>query len=654
MPPPVCPPPLPNCPFPTPTITPVPRPAEPEYTSAPYQPKFEAGYMSVGSRWMLQPWEATGGASPDYFARGPLPFASSQGTVPNVWSPFSAQATWRVGLWAPEKQAEDFAGRSIIMAGATNSSVGNIESGQDKTRTSGSTWNFDGSQSKYYMGSSSIGTVIRGGSSYDDIRILGSGNYAFMNLYDPSDIEDPNDPNTTRIHAFGMAGVEGFAYPSRRISADLSNGGGPVDPRTGTLHPGDHLDVTPSILGVVIGLSGGSIIDNKRAGFCTPQYTFGTNPPLTQAGYIGSAIGVRATVGSATDGSWINVGSAQGVYTALYFANDLMPATPGHFCAEDGIPDCERQGSTIGIWTGVSVGTPSGSAGSCAPINFGATVGAFIADQTPDDDGGAPLMVAHTIQPAMEVPAMQTERHAAIVTRGKMVMGDSEADPEKHGYDTDVLHIRDVLHLAPRTEPPLIHESTPASERAGLLYFDAKRNALRISVAFPGETEEEANRVAWADIPIDTDSLDVAGADQNAQALAREEIESSLDRARQLAEERTSPFIHPRINPLVTRGVGDVYTVNLLASGFRGTQPRVFWKLEGVGPDRIHETAWEEIVAPVASSAMPDTLSFDLDFAGLLAMAPDNFRHEGRVVKFLAMDPETGQTAGSAERLPQP
>lgn len=601
------------------------------------------------------------GYSETFFSRGPLPFARSKGAYANLWSPLSSQGTWRDSLWRPLAQQTDFAERSIILSGATFSSVGNVASGVGKTR-SADTWSFDGEESKYFIGSTSIGTSLRGFSSFDDTRIVGSANYAFTNFYDPEDEEEDGN-NEKRVHIFGMAGVEGFAHASRRISADLSTGSGKVDARTSTIHPRDALDVTPSVIQFLIGMSGGAIIDNKRAGYCVPEYLGnppgGGAPPMTHAGYINTAMGVRATVGAATRTSWINLNSAIGVASSFYLVDnpELLPPSPGHFCD---LPCCgERSGSRVGSWIAVFAGTPPGSPSGCPPVAFGASAAAFLYDQTPDGDGGSPIMASQLVarDDAYEAESIQVERFSGIISRGTTVLGDSEATLDTHGYDTDVVHIRDVLHLTPREGPPEFDPTLPPSERVGLVYFDINRNAPVISVAMPDETGQvswQDSSIGWVEFALKPADVRVTNGITTSN-IDEQEFEHRNNLARNSAGDGTSQYLHPRVELLSTLLSENSFVVTALTTGFQGLTPRMYWKLEGQGPDRIGETGWvevevDQIFSPFSDETESDGFSFLIEYGGSSNEGASNSLH-GRTVKLLAIHPTTGQTTGSSCKL---
>src|SRR5690606_22118002 len=113
---------------------------------------------------------------------------------------------------------------------------------------------------------------------------------------------------------------------------------------------------------------------------------------------------------------------------------------------------------------------------SCGQVEWIQSVGMFIPDMIPNSGGGQPVVSPELIPYSPPTDTIYPERRASIVARGDVIIGDSmvnasQSDPSITGYNTDVLHVRDVLHLQPRTSPPMLSENLAPSDTVGLLYF---------------------------------------------------------------------------------------------------------------------------------------------------------------------------------------
>lgn len=150
------------------------------------------------------------------------------------------------------------------------------------------------------------------------------------------------------------------------------------------------------------------------------------------------------------------------------------------------------------------------------------------------------------------------EKYATLIARGDVIVGDIQpADTSATGFDAGVLYVNGVLRLKARTEPPTFAENVAPSDRVGLMYFDATRNCLRVSVAAPREglqrTDWKEAEIVWVDVKLNTKTLnpltDVKGARPGRASMAsasREEVLRGIERAKQTALAGTSVFLKSR------------------------------------------------------------------------------------------------------------
>lgn len=651
------------CPQPSPTVTPIPSPSPIKGKRISKKNgiranQMEAKYLSVGSKWALKPNSEIMENPYNVFTFSLLPGAQTSPPYPNTWSPLTVQGVYRDDLW--EDQAIDFAGRDMLLCGTVSESIINVESGKDKTRLQDGS--IDVNASKYAVGLIAHGSVARGGSAWDAINALGSASYASTNFYDVQDSENPgHDPNENRrIHSMGLVGSDNFAYLGRRISADLKDADGPIDGRQHVMKSDDKADITPAIVDYILGMSGGVLFDNKRTDFCTEG---GHSGGKTQAGYIDNAWAIRATAGANVEGSWINVGEAN-CMTAMLYIGDTLKTSEDHFCN-----NCEREGSHIRSWSGINIHPPY-IGKTCAPIQIDSYNAIVTYDQDPKASGGSPLQVLATVSSGEESVIVEPEKGASLIVRSDVVVGDGKSETGSNGFDTDVLRVNDVINLRPRTSPPTFSSNTAPSDRVGLLYFDAVRNCLRVSIAAPTSDDEswQSSNIAWVDLAMDQKNVDPekdfsAGRERDRSKDKKISEQSTLKekakKAGELAKSGQSKYITPEIDLVVGQlrtdnGETADFPVTFLLEGFHGKTPRLFYRFLGHGPKREGKRGWSEIEqealeAPEGLDGISDVLTATLD--ATVPHSPLRYAQPGQIIQFLAIHPETGQSIGSSAKL---
>lgn len=611
--------------------------------------QMQARYGGFGSRWYLDPLGETQ-PSPVTFAPPPGQASTgADGTFFNSWAPLVSQAIYRGGMWtSPEAQNDEFARKIIFMCGSVSNSISNLVTGAGKTRPANPT---PGELFfKYTIGAWNQAQLLGGATELDLYTAVGSVSYGFTSFYDPNATEEGT--GLRQMYATLISGAENGAIIGRRISPDMGLPGaaGEVDGRQANIKEDDWWDPVPANVGLMVGTTNSVFVDNKKLGAC--------EPPGTVAGHIGTAVGTRSGVVASVAGSWVNVDSAVGTMSIFGIGGGL-PSSPGYFCEGS-----ERAGSRVGSWAAFEA-TPA--SWDPSEVTVGSAIGAMLYSQDQADAGGAPPAGTSKL-PGVEDGAASVEEFATLIARGDVVVGDGQAAGASP-YDTDVLHVKDVLHLEPRTAPPTFEPNTAPSDRIGLIYFDITRNALRVSLPLPvagnqGGDNWQNTEVVWVDLATVPEQVeaqsDVVGGEKGRGHSAKTAAAPAelLDRAGSEAAAGESHFLPPKATALITSGAlaspGEAVTLNLMMSSYRGAPPRVFWRRLGTGKYLAGETDWQELPAGAMAPPPGATAGFGALTGRVQLAAPGKMGVGGRkgdVVQFLLVHPETGQTTGASARL---
>jgi hypothetical protein len=430
-----------------------------------------------------------------------------------------------------------------------------------------------------------------------------------------------------------------------------------MDGRQAAIKEDDRWAPAPAVVNYMAGTTNQAWVDNKRVGFCidngTPNQTPQCQLPSPEdqgrniAGKVGYAVGTRAAVIAGIKKSWVNVDMARGVTANLIVAESL-DGPNGYFCGD------ERIGSRIGSWIGIESG----------PIFYDlcktkihTATGAMIADMSPLSGGGAPAMALPDGEPTAGM-ASSHEAHTSLIARGEVIVGDGATD-DMQNYDTDVLHVKDVIRLAGRKSPPTFSDTTPPSERVRLLYYDITRNALRISLAMEREEPHDWRdaEVVWVDVATADDRItpnDVVGNRRPSQLEPAEIIDQTLI-AGGLAAAGISQFLEPRVSVVVSTPAdlsGDTLVpCCFFLTGFQGKTPRIMWKRIGSGPNKEGELGWQEAPCDINATSDPElgmlNVALPLGMPGTVGL-PGQI---GDIVQFVIIHPVTGQVTATSVRL---
>lgn len=619
----------------------------------------ESKYASFGSRWYLKPRSEGLGLS-FLFAPSPMHQSttnysySGSSSFHNSWSPITTQAVYRDDMWDSNSndRADYFAPHTIFMVGSITNTISNLETGDGKSRDDD--WVSNGNfPYKYTVGTISQAQLVGPGTRDDLFSTVGAVNFAYTAF--PKSTGTESGTGERLLYANFLSGAELGSFIGRWIGPDLSSGSnsGPMDGREAALKEDDLWAPAPAVANYMAGTTNQVWVDNKRVGFCVGDGTVGGEEEgadwgTNVAGKIGYAVGTRAAVLAALKKSWVNVDTARGV-TASFALVETLETKANYFCGD------ERLGSRVGSWMGFE--SPSPTYDPCK-TSVTTSTGAFLASMSPTTGGGSPVMAAAALGDGTTERATSHEAHASLITRGETILGDGAGD-EMQNYDTDVLHVKDVIRLAPRTSPPSFSATTPPSERVGLLYFDIARNALRVSLAVgePSGDRWGDAEVVWVDVATAEERIsdeDLSGA-KNPVVRSRDQIIEDTLIAGGAAAAGESLFLEPRASVIVTApdliDEASAIPVSFFLTGFQGRMPRVMWKRIGSGPNLEGSVEWQELRGGSVTSTDPalGVLSAQLPLA--MSGTTGVPGRKGDIIQFILIHPVTGQTTGTSARL---
>lgn len=621
--------------------------------------------------------------------RGGYQGQPSPGTPGNIFVSANLNAAFKDDMWQPGQQLTDFAQRVVHMLGFQSFAMSSLESGPGLTRAPAGSPYRGGYDKKYIIGTINQAVPVRGMSSVDDVAAIGAvnmGSTAFANS--PDDL----DPDTSltidqrrRLYYGGIQGSENDAWIGRAITPTtppVGNENDKVGQEIG-YHEDDYWDPRPASVYRLAGSGHFVWFDNKKI---AENSAIATTAPFN-AGYVARAVAVETGLLAFVEGSWVNVDQARGFSTFLGGGTGAFPTSPNYFT-----PD-ERCGSVIRDWAGIEIMAPFVD----PEIEVRSAAGIIVADQDPEGDGGDPPLNAAVFSAAAADGSMakrapsapepfSVETRASAIFRGPVVVGDASANAERTGWDVDVLHVNGAIRLAALSEPPALGSRVPDAEAAGLLYFDLKRNCLRVStpLVINEGTRAQQSVLIWRDLPFGAlQSGDAArhavrpvadGAVQARRAsLDERSLQAGHEGAKRVAERGVSPYAQPRMEIMpaaagakrmgpepVTLLFNALPREHFDPSGFRLAWRRLAGGQAG-GRYRQGEVPWtpidpklfrvEFVNASLPGDAqrtvVPQVTLKGIDFAG---PAPDGFRGDGMLVQLMAVT-ATGSTTGASFRL---
>lgn len=667
-----------------PTGTPTPTPGEDLIES---RILIETMSDSVGSQWPLKPRSnlpvtptptETSASTAIDTRFGLIPSVTTLNNTFNDYIVEIVQGLFHNDMWREGRQSEDFAQRTIQMIGSANAAVSNVASGPGLTRNAIPVLEPSVRRDqKKTIGTVAISSVLRAiavkpilerdGNKYrdntiDPVAMVGWACFSLDTDGFADQLPRENDnggENYIQYHVQDIIGRKDVAMIGRPIVGLDDNGDptGPVDARLQSRKEDDIYDIKPAVVDQLIGSEQTVYVDNKKLEpFSEPQ--------------IQTALSLYSCLIALGKASWVNANKARPIQVN-FEVDDRFESRPGQ---TDFRPE-----SRVGRYVGIEVNNPDlqtapdGLIESCV----GAVVFANAHYALPPENRS---MMDSSLSKSQTV--CYPEKKVAMIARGDVVVGDSTAPAGNvSGFDTSILEINGGIHLSPRASSPALDSKVAPPHRAGLVYFDAQRNALRVSVAAPvstvgGEKQGSADwrqtEVAWVDVGLDTESIvpsrDIAGGPKepgraafSLAAATRDTVIESLESARTLAVSGVSPYLRPSArvipppNPLKAAALGQPTT--LLMSGFDGL-PRIFWRRAGVNHQGDFTSSWREISSSDMES-VPGLPGGDGAVSALLDFTASDSRDghaippakRGDIILFLLVDSTSGQTATTSFEL---
>jgi hypothetical protein len=644
---------------------------------------------------------------------------------PNEFNVQFVQGVWQDDMWPTATGAKEpvFANRVVQMMGTHSASVMNLLSGAGDTMPTDNAKFQKYQHGKFAIGTTNQGVLLKGGRyeavgsspvhvHRDLFQATGTASYAWAAFDSATDEGFLASSPSTGAKSSPLFAIlhasENHSFVGKRISESNSSGAltSGVDARALTYRESDKFapgvamihNSTGSVNGVWLDLKKddalGSIV-NKHGGPGNAPGGRGQD-----AGYIHDAIGTMSLLAAPISGSYVNVGLGVGFLGVFTWGDPPSFERIGDLEGCDASDRCDSVIRELVFFKNLNMPESESQADppGCEQLISVNSIGLFLSDTIPGSGGGAETQHAglisdryfeHTPDKFVATP----ERRAGIINRGDTVLGDGRVGKDhghSTGFDTDVVHVRDVLHLNPRTAPPVIASSVPASDRAGLLYFDAGRGTLRVSVPIRGPetthtTDWKHDAVAWVDVPLATDRIrpedivlndpetfrpeayfDAENHPETGGAEFRALIDGGLERARAEAQgdQITSPYIAPALEVIARdRVADDTLVLHLQLAGFRrlltadagDAVPEVHFSIRTQRTKTYFERSnWSLVPAAnvLRTSARAAGVSHHPGDEVLSVAIPLPAEHRAGTLHVTLIDPETGQTAGTSCVIP--
>lgn len=553
----------------------------------------------------------------------------NQPSWPNVYTPFTVQASWNDWLFTdPSDRGKQYANRGIWLHGAGLAGVGNPVSGnEDGDYTTRSLDQVDPNEAITYNGA--LGSaVLRESAPDEETRLRATGSmhitaatFSMRKTSDGTKWDVTNALNSELDPAWyaaawneggGFRGIEDFLSISRELAPlnPASSGGSPtqtLNARETATREDDVWDISPAV------------IKNMIASMNVVHLDGGHDSEGKSLVSVDTAAGVRGGVVTRTiDGRTAAIPVGMEIRAVLQ-KSPVFIQSPERTCKESAnsptFGDNETEDATaLADWAGLEIESPTIPEG----VEIGATTGVWVDDLSPAQAGGSPIQVAAVM--GIDVPQVQAfsvEQDASLIARGDTLF-DSSPNTANIKYST--LYINDLLHLEPRDSPP-IFDSAVKSERGGAIYFDAVLNRLCVSIPIATGSPEDVDNpaVVWMPLAVETDS--------------NQDPPSST----------ATSYLRPRID---LDGGAAGCSVGIRMSHFSSSGADFYWRRPGYGYDKLGRTQWEAVPENPQTSA-----AALFDASVFMAVGPDGIDPSSLpnvVVHIMAIDKETGEVAGLA------
>lgn len=564
----------------------------------------------------------------------PVPWAVTDGgNTPNLYSPLNLHALYRDQQWETntDSQEHDFAQRGIWNYPAWFASVGAIESkvdgsASDATRSGNSvTQSFPIT----YVGLISQGIITKGSQNPGTwLRVLGRRDIAataFEHGEEERNIAGVKRGPEYALDVLGFRGSENFAGITWQMTGKVDSGSGQdrMDSRRMLIQEDQFWNPTPSVIKNVVAARNVAWIDNA--------------PGTTNPGHVTRAVGARNSLTTNVPKSAFSVIHGVGLEAKMWLAQIM-------YRLEETDESSKTNRHQIDDWAAMEISSPLYS----DDLDVFAKTGVYVEDPNPAGPSGSPLLVPKLA--GSNASGTYIEQVASIIARGDAILANID-----HKNSTDVVHIKDILHLTPQKDHPSFDPSVGMQDRVGILYFNATRNRLFLSIPFKAEdwtsaapnshtfssTEVTAinnqNPILW--IPLDIDLATGSPVLPNGGDLTK------IGDGGGSTSTETSKFA-----PMTVR----VQNQNqLVVDGYPTTSgtPTVFWRRKGYGVEQRGKTDW----AVLTVTNWGTNPYFDLSTLRAAdpngdGYTPSNFPN-GMEVEIILVDPDTQDVAGTTFRI---
>ena len=536
-------------------------------------------------------------------------FSTDSSFQPNCFSPVNAQAQFAIFWDELNNRRWQFAYRSLWFGGAIFSCAGNLPAAESAPVA------YDPSASKSYIGLLSEAATMRGGSPYDRFFVTGSFNLgATIFNHDASNELEPttNHPDIPtadvewyrRRWVSSLGGSENYATMSDALAPQNTSGDllGPVDVRLTNYRETDLWNYSPAIVRREIGCRSTAFVDNETSGS------------------IGFAYGVRGAVVTDTDTSTTSsVPLIYGYQAFLSLSGGLTQDSKGtgfarnflnSVCMANSTPTLANFDESLGNgiindWAGIEIESPQYDSDM---VEVRSKVGVMIEDLDPASAGGAPQLIEDGLEldPPEGDRAISIERVASMVTRSNALFERTPVSGAIHSAgETQLVYLRDVLHLVPRTTRPSFDPGKRGdktvlrpSDKVGVLYFDAGKNALILSLPIVGTNGSTSSLpedppVVWVKLKLETSApaldldRDVAGYEGSNPYQQIGQLTSAIQDA-----EATAEYAEPRISVELDPTDSDYLLITAdVRFGNIGAES-IWWRRAGYGVEYKGRTEW--------------------------------------------------------------
>ncbi len=555
-------------------------------------------------------------------ATTPEPWAiTDKGQTSNLFSPLTLNSFYKEDQWGADQET-NFAKRGIWNNPLWVSSIGVIESknssNDDGTRTADQV---QSSRPINYIAMISQGIITKGAPTPGSwLKAIGKRDIistAFIPGNFEADVDD--DPGVEPlkdepINFLGFRATECFTGVSGQITGLINPSNVRQMDSRRILFLEDQLwNASASVVKNFIGARSIAWIDNQaRPNESTPK------------GYVKNAAATRNVNITNVPKSGFNVFQGTGISSGFWFFEILWRMKDSD--ETDKVDD-----HRIDDWCSLEISSPVYS----DTVDVFAKTGVYIEDPHPSGPSGSPLLVPYVAGYAIpEQESDQTiyiEQVSSIIARSDAVLANIE-----QAKTSEIVHVRDILHLSPLKDHPSFDPDTEWNDRTGILYFNASQNRLYFSMAVKtGDPDIDAKKpVAW--IPL---SIDIS----NAYLPDGGDADNIGDTP---GEKSSLTETYESLSVQVQNGS------QLIVEGFNSTTPSAFWRRKGYGVEQRGKTDWTSFTPEnwTSSPAIPSSVLSNMQQAADDGFAPSDFR-KGMEIEIILVHPTTRDVAGTVFRL---